>query len=47
MNYVKNKQLGYNKEQTIIVPIDNNDIYNHRNQFKINCSTKAILHLFR
>ncbi|MEP6682279.1 MAG: ABC transporter permease, partial [Parafilimonas sp.] len=27
MNYVKNKQLGYNKAQTVIVPIDNNDIY--------------------
>ncbi len=34
MNYVKNKQLGYNKEQTIIVPIDNGDIYNHMNTFK-------------
>src|SRR6185503_2819239 len=27
MNYVKNKQLGYNKDQTVIVPMDNNDIY--------------------
>ena len=34
MNFVKNKQLGYNKEQTVIVPIDNNDIYNHINTFK-------------
>lgn len=34
MNYVKNKQLGYNKEQTIIVPIDNNDIYKNMNVFK-------------
>ncbi|MEP7253407.1 MAG: ABC transporter permease [Ginsengibacter sp.] len=34
MNYVKNKQLGYNKEQTVIVPIDNNDIYNNMNVFK-------------
>ncbi len=36
MNYVKNKQLGYNKEQTVIVPIDNNDLYNHMNVFKTN-----------
>ncbi len=34
MHYVKNKQLGYNKEQTLIVPIDNNDIYNHMISFK-------------
>lgn len=34
MTYVKNKQLGYNKEQTIIIPIDNNDIYNNLNAFK-------------
>ncbi len=34
MNYVKNKQLGYNKEQTVIVPIDNNDLYNNMNVFK-------------
>jgi len=34
MSYVKNKQLGYDKEQTVIVSIDNNDIYNNRNAFK-------------
>ncbi|GAB4032979.1 ABC transporter permease [Spirosoma jeollabukense] len=28
MNYLKNKQLGYNKEQTLVIPIDNGDIYN-------------------
>ena len=28
MNYLKNKQLGYNKEQTLVIPIDNEDIYN-------------------
>jgi len=34
MNYVKNKKLGYNKEQTVIVPIDNMDIYNNMQSFK-------------
>jgi putative ABC transport system permease protein len=34
MNYVKNKQLGYNKEQTVMVRIDNDDIYKNRNVFK-------------
>ncbi len=34
MNYVKGKQLGYNNEQTLIIPIDNNDIYNNLNTFK-------------
>lgn len=34
MNYVKNKELGYNQEQAIVVPIDNGDIYNRRLVFK-------------
>ena len=34
MSYVKGKELGYDKEQTVIVPIDNNDIYDHRYTFK-------------
>ncbi len=34
MSYVKNKQLGYNKEQTVMVRIDNNDIYSNMNVFK-------------
>ena len=34
MSFVKNKQLGYNNEQTVIVPIDNGDFYNHMNVFK-------------
>lgn len=33
MNYMKKKNLGYNKEQTVIVRIDNSDIYNHREAF--------------
>ena len=28
MSYLKNKQLGYNKEQTLVVPIESDDIYN-------------------
>ena len=34
MNYVKNMDLGYNKEQTVVVQINNEDIYNHRHTFK-------------
>ncbi|HXR84421.1 MAG TPA: ABC transporter permease [Hanamia sp.] len=34
MSYVKNRQLGYNKEQTMLVRIDNDDIYKNRNLFK-------------
>jgi putative ABC transport system permease protein len=34
MSYVKNKQLGYNKDQTLIIPIDNGDIYKNLNSFK-------------
>ncbi len=34
MSFIKNKQLGYNKEQTVVVPIDNNDIYNNSLLFK-------------
>ena len=34
MRYVKDKELGYNKEHTLVVPIDNNTIYDHRLAFK-------------
>ena len=34
MNYVKNKKLGYDQEQMVVISIDNNDIYNHRDEFK-------------
>jgi putative ABC transport system permease protein len=34
LSFVKNKELGYNKEQTVIIRMDNNDIYNNRNTFK-------------
>jgi len=41
MSYVKNKQLGYNKAQTLIIPIDNDDIYNNLNSFKIELQTQT------
>ncbi|MEO8112605.1 MAG: ABC transporter permease, partial [Ginsengibacter sp.] len=41
MGYVKNKQLGYNKEQTVIVPIDNDDIYKNMNSFKTDLQNKG------
>ena len=34
MNFVKSKALGYDKEQSVVVPIDNNDIWEHRVAFK-------------
>ncbi|GAA4311246.1 ABC transporter permease [Mucilaginibacter gynuensis] len=34
MSFVKNKSLGYEKEQTVLVPINNDDIYNNKNAFK-------------
>ncbi|MDR6943215.1 ABC transporter permease [Mucilaginibacter pocheonensis] len=34
MSFVKSKSLGYDKEQTVLVSIDNNDIYNRRRTFK-------------
>ncbi|MFT4155272.1 ABC transporter permease [Parafilimonas sp.] len=34
MNYVKNKQLGYDKTQTVMVPVDNEDIYKNLDVFK-------------
>ncbi len=34
MSYIKNRQLGYDKEQTVIVPVNNEDIYQNRQVFK-------------
>ncbi len=34
MNFVKSKALGYDQSQTVIVKINNDDIYNHRKVFK-------------
>ncbi|HWH62283.1 MAG TPA: FtsX-like permease family protein, partial [Ginsengibacter sp.] len=41
MRYIKNKQLGYNKAQTLIIPIDNDDIYNNLNSFKTELQTQT------
>jgi putative ABC transport system permease protein len=34
MSYIKNKSLGYNDEQTLIIPLNNDDVYNNRILFK-------------
>jgi putative ABC transport system permease protein len=34
MSFVKGKELGYDKEQVVVVPLDNDDIYNQRRVFK-------------
>lgn len=34
MNYLKNTEMGFNKEQSMIVRLDNNDIRSKRGQFK-------------
>ncbi|HEX5152712.1 MAG TPA: ABC transporter permease [Parafilimonas sp.] len=41
MNYVRNKQLGYDQSQTAVIRIDNNDIYNNRNVFKHELENKS------
>ena len=40
MDFIKNKQLGYDKEQTVMIPIDNNDIYEHLNSFRLSMRNK-------
>jgi putative ABC transport system permease protein len=41
MSYLKNKQLGYNQDQTVVVPIDNGDIYQHMYTFKNELQNKG------
>jgi putative ABC transport system permease protein len=41
MSYVKSKELGYDKEHEVVVPIDNNDIYNHMLTFKTELQNKS------
>ncbi len=46
MSYLKNKQLGYNKEQTVVIPIDNEDIYtfilNHKPELMAQSRVAAV-----
>jgi putative ABC transport system permease protein len=44
MSYVKNRQLGYDKEQTVIVPVDNRLIYDNLNAFKTNLQNNTAVH---
>jgi putative ABC transport system permease protein len=41
MRYVKEKELGYNKEHSLVIPIDNNDFYDHLLSFKNELQSKA------
>jgi len=41
MKYVKEKELGYDKEHSIIIPIDNGDFYDHMLSFKTALQNKA------
>lgn len=34
MHFIKNKQLGYSKDQTVIIPIDNSELHNNSEAFK-------------
>ena len=34
MSFIKNKALGYNQEQVVVFPLDNNAIYNNMDRFK-------------
>jgi len=46
MNFVKQKELGYDKEQTVIVPIDNNDIYATGSLSNTNWKIIPLSHLY-
>ncbi len=43
MGYIKNKQLGYNKEQAMVVRIDNNDIYQNMDLFKTDLQNQSVV----
>ena len=34
MSFIKSQALGYNQQQALIIPLDNNDIFNNLNRFK-------------
>jgi putative ABC transport system permease protein len=41
MNFIKGKELGYNNEQVVVVPLDNDNIYDNRNLFKTQLESKG------
>ena len=41
MSFVKSMALGYNQEQTLVVPLDNNSIFEHLNSFKQDLQAKS------
>lgn len=41
MNYVKSKNLGYDQEHMVVIPIDNSDISGHRDIFKNELENKS------
>lgn len=43
MGYIKNKQLGYDKEQSMVVRIDNNDIYQNMDVFKTDLQNQNVI----
>ncbi|RVU02743.1 ABC transporter permease [Mucilaginibacter limnophilus] len=41
MSFVKSKDLGYDKEQSVVIPLNNNDIYNNMRAFKNDLMSKS------
>jgi putative ABC transport system permease protein len=44
MSYVKHAALGYNQDQTVVLPIDNGEIYDNRNAFRNELMNNADIH---
>ncbi|RYY31695.1 MAG: ABC transporter permease, partial [Sphingobacteriaceae bacterium] len=40
MSYVKSKDLGYDKQQSVVIPLNNNDIYTNMRAFKNDLMSK-------
>ncbi|HVZ25644.1 MAG TPA: ABC transporter permease [Sediminibacterium sp.] len=43
MHFLRNRQLGYDQEQTLIVAIDNSDFYKNMNVFKIDMQQQPMV----
>ncbi|MFC6103505.1 ABC transporter permease [Olivibacter domesticus] len=41
MSYIKNKNLGYDEAQTLIIPVNNGAIYDHLHSFKIDLQKES------